>query len=303
MPAKKALITGATGFVGKHLVRRLVEDGWQVCIVLRKSSFIETLGDTAVRVEVFEHDGSTGSMAGIVKESAPDVVFHLASLFLAQHTLDDIEGLVRSNVLFGTQLLEGMSAAGVTRLVNTGTSWQHYENSDYNPVCLYAATKQAFEAMVGYYVETCSMKAVTLKLYDTYGPEDTRKKLFALLRQAWVEGTRLDMSAGDQMIDLVYIDDVVEAFMLSARLLLDDKVVRSAEYAVSSGSPIRLKDLVETYSRVTGHKLDINWGARPYRPREVMEPWSRGRPVPGWEPGVKLEIGLRRLEDNSGAPG
>ena len=292
MPVRRALLTGATGFVGSHLAAALISEGWDVHAVTREPSTAALPKGAKAHL----HDGTTEGMADIVREAAPDVVFHLASLFLAQHSPADIEPLVRSNLLFGTQLMEGMCAGGVGRLVNTGTSWQHYGNSDYNPVCLYAATKQAFQAMMEYYVEACSIKAVTLKLYDTYGPGDTRKKLFALLRQASLEGTRLDMSAGEQMIDLVHIDDVVDAFRTAAGLLLDDSVERSEEYAVSSGSPIRLRDLVETYSRVTGRELDINWGARPYRPREVMVPWDRGRPVPGWKPRVALEEGITRAE-------
>jgi len=303
MSGKRALVTGATGFVGKHLVRRLVRDGWQVSVLARTTSSIDTVSDIAEKVTAFRHDGSTGGMMDMVREAAPDVVFHLASLFLAQHTPEDVEGLVRSNVLFGTQLLEGMGAAGVTRLVNAGTAWQHYENSDYRPVCLYAATKQAFEAMLEYYVDAFSVNAVTLKLYDTYGPEDTRRKLFAVLRENSLLGTPIDMSPGEQIMDVVYIDDIVEAFVTAAGLLMEGRLQGSRRYALSSGAPLRLRDLVETYARVTGRELKVNWGSRPYRHREVMVPWDRGMPLPGWEPRINLESGIRLIEDICGGGG
>lgn len=293
MTMPRALISGATGFVGGHLARGLMQRGWEVHAIVRDTSS----GALPEGLVAHSHDGGTGGMNDIVKAAAPDVVFHLASLFLAEHSPDDLEPLIRSNVLFGSQLLEAMCAAGVTRLVNTGTSWQHYENSDYNPVCLYAATKQAFEAIAEYYVQTCSMNVVTLKLFDTYGPGDRRKKLFALLRQISHDGTELNMSGGEQLIDVVYIDDVVEAYVAAAELLLGGDVAGSAEYAVSSGAPMSLRALVQRYSAVTGRRLNINWGARPYRPREVMVPWDKGQPTPGWEPKVGLDDGIRRLEE------
>jgi nucleoside-diphosphate-sugar epimerase len=230
-----------------------------------------------------------------VRETRPSVVFHLASLFLAQHEVADVTPLLTSNVLFGTQLAEAMAANGVTRLVNTGTSWQHYENADYDPVCLYAATKQAFEDILAHYVSVCGLRAVTLKLFDTYGPDDPRPKLFTLLRKVAESQQPLAMSPGDQMIDLVYIDDVVDAFLAAAGRLEGGSVANHERYAVSSGRPIRLRDLVALYGRVAGVPMPIEWGKRPYRPREVMTTWDRGNPPPGWAPKVGLEDGIARM--------
>ena len=124
---KIALVTGATGFVGSHLVRRLIKEGWKTHIITRSSSSLTQIEDVADKIIVHQHDGTTSSMINIIKDAQPDVVFHLASLFLAQHTSEDVEKLVQSNLLFGTQLAEAMTLQGVTKLINTGTSWQHYE--------------------------------------------------------------------------------------------------------------------------------------------------------------------------------
>ena len=189
-----------------------------------------------------------------------------------------------------------MAVNGLQRLVNTGTSWQHYENKEYSPVCLYAATKQAFKAILQYYTETSSLKAITLKLFDTYGPDDPRQKLFTMLRKIARDQTPLAMSPGEQMIDLVYIDDVLDAFIIAADLLEHASVPEHGEYAVSSGAVIKLKDLVALYSRIIDRPLPITWSGRPYRPREVMTPWSGGSPLPGWRPKIKLEEGIMRME-------
>ena len=295
---RKALVSGATGFVGSHLVRRLVQSGWEVHIVIRENSTLPSAQEFN-KVIVHTIDGSIECLVACVGKSKPDVVFHLASLFLAQHETKDIESLIVSNVLLGNQLLEAMKVNQVSHIVNTGTSWQHYNNEDYNPVCLYAATKQAFEAILEYYIQASGFKAITLKLFDTYGPDDSRLKLFNLLNNSAISGEPLNMSPGEQLIDLVHIDDVVDAYLIAAKRLLEDKVSKHEIYAISSSNPITLKELVESYILVIGQKINVNWGARPYRNREVMNTWSSGVCMSDWKPKISLEKGIAdALEKN-----
>ena len=294
IPSQKptALITGATGFVGSHLARRLVQEGWRVHMVSRVDSRLPE-DEQFAHVANHIYDESTESMVNCVALAKPDVVFHLASLFLSQHAVKDVHALIQSNVLFGSQLLEAMKVNQVSSLVNTGTSWQHYNNEDYNPVCLYAATKQAFEAILEYYVQACGIKAITLKLFDTYGPDDPRPKLFHLLNKAATTGETLDMSGGEQLIDLVHIDDVTEAYLIAAQRLIECRAQQHERYAVSSGNPMPLRDLVELYSEVIGSAINVNWGGRPYRFREVMKTWTRGGSIEGWQPKFTLADGIK----------
>lgn len=293
---KSALITGATGFVGSHLAHRLAKEGWRVHVILRPTSSLTPFQRIKQDLTLHCHDGSTEGMLDIFAVSKPQIVFHLASLFLGHHTAKNIIPLINNNLLFGTQLVQAMVEHECFFLVNTGTSWQHYCNHDYSPVCLYAATKQAFETIIQFYLETTPLKTVTLKLFDTYGPYDHRNKLFSLLRKSALRQELLDMSPGGQLIDLVYIDDVIDAFMLTASRLLNQEVSGFETYAVSSGTPIPLKELVETYVRESQQNITIRWGGKPYRPREVMIPWNEGQILPGWRPRVKLPEGIREME-------
>jgi len=234
-------------------------------------------------------------MVDCVTEAKPDVVFHLASLFLSQHATKDVTTLIQSNVLFGNQLLEAMRVSEISCLINTGTSWQHYNNENYNPVCLYAATKQAFEAILEYYVQACGLRAITLKLFDTYGPDDPRPKLFHLLSKTAASGEALDMSAGEQLIDLVHIDDVIEAYLIAAQRLLACQVKQHEIYAISSGQPMTLRELVELYASVTKQTVRVNWGARPYRFREVMTTWKNFQHLEQWQPKITLAEGMQKV--------
>lgn len=290
-----ALVTGATGFVGSNLTRRLVADGWQVHAIIRPDSNLDQLRDIVSTVTLHSFNGSTENMLEIVRRSNPSTVFHLASLFVSEHQPKDIEPLIHGNLLFGTQLAEAMAVNGVENLVNTGTSWQHYENDEGNPVNLYAATKQAFEAILQYYVETKCLKVITLKLFDTYGPADPRPKLFSLLTHLAKSDENLDMSPGDQLIDLVYIDDVVAAFIQAADRQQGLRIGTSESYAITSGEPLKLRDIVKCFETVTSTLLSIKWGGRPYRNREVMKPWDSGESLPGWRAEVSLVEGIKLI--------
>jgi nucleoside-diphosphate-sugar epimerase len=291
-----AVVTGTTGFIGTHLTRALLKQEWKVYSILRKNSTLAPDLAKNEHLHPLHYDGSTEDLVEKLRLVEKDaVIFHLASCFLAQHQTKDIETLVRSNVLFGTQLLEAMSVCGQTHLINTGTNWQHYDNADYNPVCLYAATKQAFETLMRYYVEADNFSAITLKLYDVYGPHDPRPKLFSLFQKTARERRPLLMSPGEQLLDLVYIDDVINAFLIAAERLRKATPGTSEEYAISSGHPLPLQEIASIYTQTTGYSLPIEWGGRPYRKREVMRPWNRGLALPGWQPHIPLAEGIRRL--------
>lgn len=290
---QKALVTGANGFIGSHLIKRLIKDKWEVHIIVRPQADLQNIKGLCRYLKIHEHDGTTENMFAIVARVAPTIVFHLASLFLAQHAIKDVVPLLQSNVIYATQLVEAMMANHINCLINTGTSWEHYQNQDYNPVCLYAATKQAFASILKYYVEAHAFKVITLKLFDTYGPGDQRPKLFNLLRNAACKQKTLSMSPGGQLIDLVFIEDVVTAYVLAAERLLKKNKEGMEEYALSSMAPIKLRELIKIYQSICGKKILVQWGALPYRKREVMLPWNKGKRLPGWRPKVTLEKGIK----------
>jgi nucleoside-diphosphate-sugar epimerase len=289
------LLTGGTGFIGNRLARRLVEEGHQTHLLVRRKTSLAALGHSRRHLKIHRAAESYAGIKAAVEKAKPDVVFHLASLFLAQHRPYDIRPLIEANILLGAELVEAMTATGCSRLVFAGTSWQHFQDAEYDPVCLYAATKQAFEALVKYWVAVSPLKAIALKVFDTYGPSDPRKKLISLLTDLALTGSVAEFSPGDQFVDLVHVDDVVEAFLAAERRTRLQPAGTLESYAVTSGAPRRLRELVERFEAVSGRRLKIKWGARAYRPREVMVPWRHGVPVPGWQPTISLEEGFRGL--------
>src|SRR5207253_7485593 len=152
-----------------------------------------------------------------------------------------------SNLLFATQLADAVTAAGVGRFVNTGTAWQHYQDAEYDPVCLYAATKQAFDDILRFYRERYGLRVVTLELSDTYGPGDPRRKLLSLLVDQVKNPQSLSMSAGEQRIGLVYISDVIDAFIRALAIVSDLRPGEDARFGVGAAEELRLRDLVALF--------------------------------------------------------
>jgi nucleoside-diphosphate-sugar epimerase len=286
-----ALITGATGFIGTHLANHLVARGATVVAVVRPTTDLERIPN-GVRPAL--HDGSAAGLADLVERASPDVAFHLAARFVAQHTAEDVAPLVLDNVLFSTQLFDALARSGCRRLVNVGTGWQHQSNAPSRPVNLYAATKQAVEDVLAFYTDATCIRAVTLKLFDTYGPHDTRPKLFNMLQRASASGQPFAMSKGEQLLDLVHVADVVNALLVAAERTESEAAQPSEAFSVPARTRYTLREVVELYCSVTGRDVQVVWGGRPYRDREVMIPWA-GDPLPGWRPQIALADGLRTL--------
>lgn len=288
----KILVTGVTGFIGQNLVNSLINNNHEVHAIIRENSNTSKINK---EVKLYSYKENLPNLIKYFKEEKFDGLIHLASLFLASHTTDDISKLISSNIKFGTDLLEACTSTNVTWFINTGTFWQNYENKDYNPVNLYAATKEAFESMAKFYTQTSNLVFTTIKLNDTFGAKDTRSKVFNLWTKLVATGEKLSMSAGQQIIDISYIDDVVSAYTTLVTLL--EKNVsehKDKTYVVSNKEKLTLRDLSKIFEKATNSKLNIDWGGRNYRNREVMLPYSLGNTVPGWKQQYTLEEAIRK---------
>lgn len=281
------LVTGGTGFVGRHLLRSLTQAGRDVHAVVRSRSPRPIPPD--VRAHVV--DDSVAEVGGVVDALRPRAVVHLATLFVAEHQPHQVRDLIDTNVALGTVVAEACTRAGA-RLVNVTSAWQHFEGREYSPVSLYAATKQAYADIVQYYAEVRGLVAAEVCLFDTYGPQDERRKLVWALLEHALSGAPLEMSSGEQLIDLTHVSDVVRGLMLAV-----DGAADGGRLVLRSGEPRRVRELVDLVARVTGRTLDVRWGVRANRPREMYVDWQIDGVAAGWRPHVSLEAGLGELWD------
>jgi nucleoside-diphosphate-sugar epimerase len=285
--APRVVVTGVTGFIGSALLPLLSIQASEIAVVTRPGRAVDLENVACI-------DAEGPELVERIAASSPDVVIHLATHFLASHEVADISTLVRSNIEFGTFVLEGASACSA-RVVNVNSAWQHVEGADYSPVSLYAATKQAFSDISTYYAQVRGLDVRDVTLFDSYGPGDTRMKLVPMLLAAAKSGATLDMSDGQQLIDLTYVEDVALG-VVHAALAHDIP----ASTVLRSWSPLSVREVVARVEAVTGTSIAVNWGVRPTRPREMRSDWVFGTALPGWQPRVGFDEGLFRCWEVTG---
>lgn len=170
---KHIFITGSNGFIGSHLLGRLVQEGFEVTILLREgsnTSRIETLlNKSQVRRIAADH------IESYFENTPPSTILHLATCYRKYHTADDIEEMIASNVTFPTQIAQLAVSHGVKYFINTGSFFEYdftdaplTEQSREKAFNLYASTKLAFNSVLRYYTEQYDFRALTLRLFSPY---------------------------------------------------------------------------------------------------------------------------------------
>lgn len=295
----KVLLTGSTGFIGKYLLKALVEGGHSIIAIKglqNNTSFLEENN-----IHFCYYTGNYEAIYNFIQQEHPTGIIHLAARITEKHTENEITNLIATNVLFPTHLIEAAVNTGVKWFINTGTFWQHYNNNVYSPTNLYAASKQSFKDIAQYYYEATTINFATLELFDTFGTNDTRPKLMNLWLKNLQSKEVLEMSAGEQVIDISYIDNITDAFITLMNLMHNDTKREHCgkSFVLKSDERLTLKKLAALFESVTEKKLNIVWGKRPYRNREIMTPYEYGISIPGWKPKISLEEGIRIFYKNS----
>ena len=273
----RVLVTGATGFLGANLVSKLQTQNLRVGCLLRSDSSSAYLNSLAKRnlnePVTLKMTASYDNLDELVHQFSPTITVHIAAHPGGSRDTETIKKQVDSNILFPSLLLQHCLENDCKSLIYIGTSWQSIYGRGYKPFDFYSATKQSFENIVDDYVLE-GFRAINLRMFDLFGPNDPRKKLMTLLENIALTGESLDMSPGEQKIDLVHVDDAVAAIQIAMKRLKNNAYGTHERFCVSGGRPQSLKDIVRNFEVKNRVALNIKWGARNYRDREVMMPTS-----------------------------
>jgi nucleoside-diphosphate-sugar epimerase len=301
------LVTGATGFIGRALVARLVSEGVEVECLTRSSSArraaLESLAPSRVlALESFDAEG----LAKAVGRRSFDAVFHLAS-YGVDPSDRDLRLMLQGNVDLTANLVHALAAEPPTRFVFTGSCSEYapaaegtYMSEDFptRPDSVYGAAKLAASAVGSALGRKLGVPFVALRLFGTYGPGEPPHRLIPYVAHHLLAGTRPDLTAGEQERDLTHVDDVVEGLLLAASA----PTVRPYDvYNLCSGTPHRIRDLAEAVADALGKPpTELDLGARPYRSDEAM--WIVGDPqkfreAAGYKPKREFDQGVRDSVD------
>lgn len=293
------IITGATGYIGSHVLKYLLSKGWDIHVVADPKFGYTSLEDVRSQIDIFEYEGEINALIAYFQKVNVDVVFHLAAAVITNYKPEQVPVLIQSNIQFGTEILEAMKASSTRKIVSTGSYWQNYNSDTYNPVDLYAATKEAYEKIVQLYVDAFNFRHINLRLFDVYGEDDNRPKLWNILKKIAGTDEVLEVSPGEQKLDMVHISDVCTAYEAAYQLLSQSEDIQNETFGVMTGAQHSLKSIITLYEQKMGKKINVRFGGRPYKAREVMAPFNRYNVLPNWKAEIMIEKGLAILAEDS----
>lgn len=286
------LVTGATGFVGRHLIPLLLQEGHQlICIVRDREKASCLFGEDGIFYVLSEQLEN-------ISVYKPECVIHLAAYLSSRDDEEVIYKLLESNIIFGTRLLSALKGSGhkIKLFINFGTCAEYrFGAMEVNNAYLYSATKTAFKQLLDYYAGASGYKYINIIPYTIYGGnDDSQKKIIDFIKDSFDAIDAIQMSEGKQVLDFIHVDDVVSfvCFVLNNISLFINQ--SSTDYHLGTGIGTSIRDLVYIVENKYQKKCNIHWGALPYRSRDVMYAVAPiGRLIDmGWYPKIKLEDGL-----------
>jgi UDP-glucose 4-epimerase len=300
--AKRALVTGAAGFVGANLTRRLLAEGHEIHVLQRPGSDDWRLRE--IDAELVTHLADLRDQAAVesaVRASAPDWIFHLAA-HGAYSWQKDSRGIFESNLMGTMALAEACVAEGFEAFVHAGSS-SEYGAKDHAPSeeeapapnSDYAVAKASATLLCRYLRERSGLRITTLRLYSVYGPWEDPRRLMPTLVVHGLDGTLPPLVDPDTARDFVHVDDVCDAFLLAAATPVPQS---SGIYNVGSGIQSTLREVVEAARAVLGIAAEPSWGSHRARAWDtdvwVADPRKIEREL-GWRSKREPQAGIESL--------
>ena len=284
------VISGASGFLGSHLTRRLVAEGWRVIALVRPHSDCRRLSDVRGSIQIVPvAPDSLGELAASWQPVG--AVIHAATDYGRSHQL--WSELLKTNLVFGLQVAEAAIRAEGHCFINVGTALPP-------EVSPYALSKHQFSAWLQILAGQGQMRFIDIALETVYGEDDDPNKFIARTITACLSNAeRLPLTPGEQKRDFIYVDDAVEAvttLVNHCTSLNSGVVVPYQRYSVGSGTAVTIQEVTQLIRQLTGSHIRLDFGAVSYRPHEVMFSQADLTKMQalGWFPRYSLEAGLKR---------
>lgn len=299
---KRAIVTGATGFIGANLARRLLYDGHEVHLLVRPDH--TPWRRATIRTDVRLHEVNLSdkeALTRVIGDIRPDWVFHLAA-YGAYSWQTDLRHMVQTNIVGTVNLVEACLKTGLEAFANTGSSLEYgfkghapSETERLEPNNYYAITKASATLFCRYAAKSHGVHLPTLRLYSVYGPYEDPARLIPTLILRGLNGELPPLVNPDIVHDFVYVDDVSEAYLLA--VTLPDQEL-GAVYNVGTGVQTSLREVVDVVRRLMRIKAEPNWNSMPNRPWDTNIWVANNRKIRdelGWQPRHTFEQGFRLM--------
>lgn len=301
---RRALVSGAAGFLGANLVRRLLGDGCRVLALVRPGTDLWRLEGLREDVELVEVDLlDRQRVRDRLARARPEWVFHLAA-HGAHPNQRDVPRILATNLLGAANLLDASEETDAEAFVHAGSSSEYglkdhapAESESLEPNSPYAVGKAAATMYCQRAAREHDSHVVTLRLYSVYGPWEDPDRLIPSLVTRALEGNLPPLAAPELAHDFVFVGDVLDAFLLTAAA---PALPRGSVYNVGTGRQTTLREAVDLVRRLFEIEGEPEWGSMPNRSWDttiwVADPALIGREL-GWRPATDLAAGLAATRD------
>lgn len=302
----RVLVTGASGFIGSHLTRRLVAEGADVHAMTSTVSSIypDRLRDVRGAVTLHEANLIDRTAIGkLVRAVRPAVVFHLGAYTHVGKSWTRVDECVQANVQGTVNLLEELADTGYERFVNAGTSEIYgaievpfHEDDAPRPVSPYAVSKYSAEMFCRLGHESHGWPVVRVRPFNAYGPAQSPDRIIPEVVVRGLRGDPLAMTSGTQTREFNFVEDIADGFVAAATA----PDVDGALVNLGCGQEVAIRDLATRILALLGDPVEPQFGALPDRPIEIWRMAcdnTRARELLGWQPRHDLEAGLERTID------
>ena len=272
----RILVTGGLGYVGGHLLRRLENGPSKVSLLVRQGELDHSLKGRFQLLTIDELELNA-------KDKQFNIVVNLAGKYSFDHQTVGVNELLSSNVVLPIRVAAAVSRSG-TRVhwVQASTFMQHFNGLDRKPSCFYASTKQTIEDLLGYF-ENDSFQVTSLVFPHIFGEEDKREKLINLFLRSAKTGNMIQLSSGSQAMDLVHIEDIVNALEM---VIKTDGL--AGRWQISSGKLIRVAEIAEFVNLNSQNGIRFQFDPTRDRPFDCYELWINAPALPNWRPEKEL---------------
>ena len=300
---KSALITGASGFVGACLVRRLLKENYKIHIITRDSTNLWRLQDVLKNVEIHNVDLlDSEKISKLASDINVNQVFHLAT-YGGYHYQNKVENVINTNIVGTWNLFREFSKRGIEMFVNTSSSSEYgeklgpmREDMTLNPNNMYGASKAACTILCSTHAKINKIPLITLRLFSPYGYYDAKTRLIPTVITSCLRGEEIKLSRKDSKRDFIFIDDVVEAYIKASKLVDSHGEI----FNVGSGIQYTTEEIVNNILNIIGNDEKVSWQAdlnRQYEPLMWVSDNKNAYEKLKWEPNVEITVGLKNTID------
>jgi nucleoside-diphosphate-sugar epimerase len=297
----KCLVTGATGFVGSHLVQWLVQQNCQVAVLVRHNSNLWRLQEVVPNLHIIHGDlFSLEQSADQIRQFAPEIVFHLGWVAVGNKRRDDLAQL--QNLNGSLNLLQIAHESGCQCWVGMGSQEEYgslsgviTENLCEHPMTLYGISKLCTMRLTEKLCALYNIRFIWTRLFAAYGPMGNPDFLVPYVIRSLLSKTKPSLTTGTQKWDYMYVQDAVEAFWQLAQTPDANGI-----FNVGSGQVHSIREIVECIRDLINPELPLGFGEIGFHQGQPMH-WqadiSKLEKISGWTPHTGLEQGLTKTID------